>query len=351
MAKFRKYPKIENAYKEAIIAAITNRGIDKKTLWNVFEKIDGSNFGFIVTKDGIDFMKRTSIIKEGDGFFDIHRVKKMYTDNCLELFQAIVHTKGFKGVEQIILYGELYGGIYPDHPVGKYINRNVFYSPNLEFIAFDLLLKIKDTSGTAYERWLTYDEYSPFLEKAQIPYLKPLMTGTFEEALQYPNDFVTTIPAMHGLEPTTTNNIVEGTVIKPTKDILLKNSKIMIKNKNNANQEIMSREDVKKKFEFKVTISKKLPEKIQTVFQYINEPRLNAVLSKIGQVQNDKASFSKILKAFAADILEEYLGNYTLSKKELKQVKKITGCATLQIVRDYLKSLDEPNTCFTQNAE
>jgi Rnl2 family RNA ligase len=340
---FKKYPKIENAYKEPVITAITNRGIHKKTKWHVFEKIDGSNLGIIVTDNGIEFMKRTSIIKAGDGFFNIHRIKKKYTDCCLELYQAIKHK--YKDVVQIILYGELYGGIYPDHEVDKYINRNVFYSPTLEYIAFDLLLKIKDTSGLVderFEQWLTYDEYAPLLQKALIPYLKPLMKGTFEEALQYQNDFVTTLPALHGLKPTETNNIVEGVVIKPVKNILLKDSKIMIKNKNNANQEIMDRSAVKKKF--KVNVPKNLPSKIEAIYQYITAPRLNAVLSKIGVVQNTKSNFRKVLKAFSADILEEYASDYALSKKELKQVKKIMGSATLLIVREYLESLGEPTT-------
>ena len=342
---FRKYPKIENAYKEPVITAITNRGIHKKTQWHVFEKIDGSNLGIIDTDNGIEFMKRTSIIKAGDGFFNIHRIKKKYTDCCLELYQAIKHA--YKGVVQIILYGELYGGIYPDHDVDKYINRNVFYSPTLEYIAFDILLKIKDTSGNVnerFEQWLTYDEYEPLLQRARIPYLKPLMKGTFEEALQYQNDFVTTLPALHGLKPTETNNIVEGVVIKPVQNILLKGNKIMIKNKNDANQEIMDRSAVNKKFKFKVNMPKNLAPKIEAIYQYITEPRLNAVLSKIGVVQNTKSDFSKVLKAFSGDILEEYVSDYTLSKKELKQVKKIMGSATLLIVREYLESLGEPTT-------
>jgi hypothetical protein len=65
------------------------------------------------------------------------------------------------------------------------------------------------------------------LEQAGLFYARPLLIGSFQEALSYPLGFPSTIPKLLGLPPLPTENKAEGVVIKSLKTILLPSGKGM----------------------------------------------------------------------------------------------------------------------------
>jgi Rnl2 family RNA ligase len=196
----------------------------------------------------------------------------------------------------------------------------------VDFLAFDIFVKFKNG-----EKWLVYNEYSKLFAKFRIPFNKLLFEGTWQETLDYPNEFVTTISQEKKSE-----SICEGVVIKPTKPVLLEGSKIMIKNKNAKFCE--------KKFNpAKKKIIEPTPTKILDILDYVNKERLINVVSKIDKsmLRNDKKTLRMLMDDFCQDIMEDYLKKYGdhLNEKELKRVNKIMGTNSVKIVRNYLRNL------------
>ena len=57
-------------------------------------------------------------------FLIVDKIKNEYTDAMI-----------------IIIYGELFGGIYPDINTGfKPVQKGIYYSPSIHFIAFDIYI-------------------------------------------------------------------------------------------------------------------------------------------------------------------------------------------------------------------
>jgi Rnl2 family RNA ligase len=225
------------------------------------------------------------------------------------------------------IYGEIYGGIYPNQPsVDIPVQQGIYYSPKVEFMAFDVCIETFDNKC----EWLTYDTYSTELDKVRIPYVTPLFEGSFEEAIKVNNHFETTIPKLHGL-PSIEDNICEGIVIKPSKNILLDGDKIMIKSKNcKFTEKTPNTSNI-----FTIT---PIPECIKDLPQYINDNRLDAAISKIGEVI--PKNMSKILKEFTSDIMEEYINDHVLTKENKKLLKKMLGKLCVPFVKKRVYSTD-----------
>jgi len=302
---FKQYPK-GKGINQKIIESIVCTGLYKMTDWLCFEKIHGANGCIIVGDNNIQFARRRAIVDPSDKFYNYEKIVDKYKDKLRQLYINIVdvHTT----VTVVRVYGELYGGIYPGQKsVDIPVQQGVYYSPNVEFMAFDIHIDTNDGNS----EWLSYKKYSSELGRVGIPYIVPLFEGSFKDAIKVDNYFVTTIPKIHGL-PLTEGNICEGIVIKPSENILLDGEKIMIKSKND-------------KFTEKAPASTKnlkiteIPEEIRDLSEYINNNRLDAAISKIGEPGPE--NMGKIIKEFISDILEEYIKDHELTK----ETKKILG--------------------------
>jgi hypothetical protein len=126
--------------------------------WCVCEKVHGSNFGFhwFQESNSIKYLKRSSFIENNDPFFNY---KEMLPDTLpkIEMIIKIVNEK-YSELNEIIIFGELFGGIYPNMK-SKYkaIQKEVYYSPNLHFYAFDIYIK-KNNEENGYFLDLYYCE-------------------------------------------------------------------------------------------------------------------------------------------------------------------------------------------------
>lgn len=306
---FKKYDSIENSYQEKFIEKVVDalycKGINLKDdkIFHVEEKIHGANFQFHVSRDGdITPGKRTSFLGDDEKFFNWKEIFAKYKESILRL-----HEEEFKNLD-IIVYGELYGGSYP-HPEitndSKWVRvqREIHYIPFEDFICFDIFL---------YDE----NEESYFLSKSKrdllctyygIPFAETLFSGTLNECLKFPNDFITTIPDKFGL-PKIDGNICEGVVIRPEMDLRVRTGeRAIIKNKNAKFTEKKSKP---REHRPQNDVPDFINEMLDNANDYITDARFDNMMSKIGD-DISLRDFGKYIQMFSADLYEDFNKDYS----------------------------------------
>jgi hypothetical protein len=102
----------------------------------------------------------------------------------------------------VTLYGELFGGAYPHLDVPpvpgvQAVQTGVYYSPRIEFCAFDLARE--DAQGERH--YLDSDVLLKLCEAEGVLVAKPLLIGSYEQALEFPTGFESHVPGWFGLPP------------------------------------------------------------------------------------------------------------------------------------------------------
>ncbi len=172
---FMEYPSIENHYRDSI-----KEMVDKYTgteLWVATEKVHGSNFSFIFTKEeGLQCASRNKILAPGESFNNHMVIQKKYAAKVAELFEILAAE--IAGLTQITVFGEFYGGIYPGiKSKMKKIQDGIYYTPDLEFEAFDLFYRTAESRINIY----AYKESCQLFTKVGIPFAAILQEGTLKE--------------------------------------------------------------------------------------------------------------------------------------------------------------------------
>ena len=322
MIKFVKYHSIENTSRKKIIDYIISENLDKGE-FVVQEKTHGANLSFWFDGDEFKSAKRSGFIK--DDFYDFETVEKKYRIKVIELYNYLKN-KDYD-FNQLAVYGELIGGLYPHDDVEKVknstrIQKGIYYTPENDFYAFDLAIDSK---------LFDIDSFVQIMEETGFLYAKTLFRGTFQECMEYPNKFQTTIPVSLGL-PEIKDNFCEGVVIKPVKPVFLTNrDRLILKNKNEK-----WAEKGKPKNKQKPVYSKQTLKISADIENYVNENRLRNVLSKIGKV--GLKEFGKIMKEFSQDAMNDFLKDHgeefqQLDKKEQKVVSKTLNNACSNLIR------------------
>lgn len=323
MLKFKKYSSIENAITREFMERVRAE-MPADLEWVVQEKVHGSNTSFLC--DGLDvkFAKRTSVLADDEKFYDFQSLVETYKSRVISLFNRVKKT--YPGVENISVFGEMFGGRYahPNVPAEKgttLIQKGVNYTPGHEFYGFDIYIFEGEES-----RFLPVDEVNAIFESEGFFYAKTLFRGSLEECLKYPNAFQSKISQWLRL-PDIDDNICEGVVIRPVEPQYLRNgSRVLIKNKNARFAEKKSVKVRNKLFSEPVPYSDALKSLIPDIEAYVTEARLNNVVSHIGEVSFPK-DFGKVMGMFAKDILDDFLkehgGEYSaLDKCEQKSLNR-----------------------------
>ena len=316
--KFKKFPSIENHYREKYIEILKEHKFNNLR-YVATEKIHGANFSFWTDGNDVRVASRSQFV---DGtFYNCQEVIDQYSEKVLDLYNSYIFTNDNE--EHIItVYGELYG---------PGIQSGIYYGDKKNFRAFDLTIDDKFISPIT-ARYL--------LKNHSIP-LVPII-GTYDsldEALEESNIFQSKIWKMdQDPSENTVNkfthfkegeNFAEGLVIQPLSVIKYTNngSRVLIKSKN-------------PKFTEK---NKKRPSKpsepnpfIPVVEQYVNENRMNSVLSKFGEATNK--DFGKIIKLMNEDVIEDMIKDGDLPEDWKKQDEyKLAGKAVSNVVSNFLK--------------
>lgn len=207
--QYVKYSKIENS--------IENWNEDYMNIekWVILEKVHGANFSFIydeITKK-IVCAKRTDIIHPDEYFFGY----EVILDDSLPKINNIIDQIREQNIlfDKVIVYGELFGGVYPNIKTKyKSVQKGVFYSPNIHFYAFDILIIYNKK-----KYFLDYENALDIFRKSNIFHAEPLaIYDNLSEALKYPIEFNSKIPEKLGL-PLLSNNKAEGIIIKGMKEL------------------------------------------------------------------------------------------------------------------------------------
>ncbi|MCH2044302.1 MAG: RNA ligase, Rnl2 family [Saprospiraceae bacterium] len=324
---FKKYNSIENTYREEFLRRIQAAGFWREE-YIVQEKVHGANLSYW-TRDGEQFFaaKRTSQIGEEETFHNYDLILKELEPSFKNIWQDL--KAKIENLEQLTIFGEIIGGDYP-HPdiepdkKAIVVQKGVYYSPSNRFYAFDIMV-----NTTTY---LDVDMVNAYFEQENMLHAKTLFRGIIQDCMAYPNDFESTIPKELGL-PELKPNIVEGTIIRPSKSSFFKNgTRLILKNKNERWSE-------NKKYHKTIKRDEPLPEKLlklqEAILGYVTENRLNNVLSKIGEVSHK--DFGRILGMFSKDVIKDFFKDFgeavdDLDKKELKLVKRSFSKAATSMV-------------------
>jgi Rnl2 family RNA ligase len=332
MNTFRKFTDIENVTRQKYIDKVIEEGHGNKE-FVATEKTHGANCSLYY--DGIDFSagSRSQMITKESNFYGISNHWESLKEKTIKLYQLL----GDDG--EIVVYGEWFGGRYPNHvspPGTKQVQRECLYKPENDFYGFGIV-----KNG----EWLNVDERTALFKDAGFYYAKILCRGTFQECLDYPNDFLTTIPKDFGLEDIE-GNICEGTVIESVVPLYFANgNKIIFKNKNSKFTE---KEQRTPKVKEDVQLSEEGLEVLNNVLEYVNKNRLNAVVSKF-ELLTDK-HFGQLMGAYIVDIIDEYRKDFEkelgegLEEKEEKKIKKELSKAVQTSIReDFSNIIDKFN--------
>jgi Rnl2 family RNA ligase len=297
----------------------------QKARWVVSEKIHGSNFSFVTDGKKIRCAKRKSYLEPDENFYAHEDVLSRIEPQLLDLFQGVKLV--FPELVRIQLYGELFGGGYPHPDVPKVnnvqpIQTGVFYSPRIEFCAFDLSVEMPKE-----RRFVSFEQLQEFLDDAELFYVKPLFMGSYEEALAYPIGFKSGVPKRLGL-PAIANNKAEGIVIKPVDPIYVETEKgrarILLKKK------IAEFSEDEKFFSAQKWSSENPLDALSLLSAALpdlaNKNRLQSARSKVGPTNTPQKS-AQLFQLFVEDILlqleEDYAEMFqSLSAQEKKKLTK-----------------------------
>jgi len=337
--KFTKYSNIENSYREKEIQRIIESGFASEDIvWVVTEKIHGTNLSFLSDGNEVKVAKRTSILSE-DGlakFYDADKMNEKYKENIRKLARYITF---IYEANEIQVFGEHFGGIYNSETEKGYtkIQKEVQYIPYTDFMIFDILVKFKNK-----EVFMNWDRIKELATKYRLKVVPELFRGNFEECLQYSNEFETVIPEYYGIQDfygKVKNNICEGVVIKPLKDLRFSDgSRVILKNKN---EKFKEKGKVKKPKSAKnINLSDENKKWVDEISRYFEVNRINAVLSK-GEVELGWKQFGKLAGLFFKDALDDFIKDnpdyVKLSKESKRIIQRYALVRAQNFIRDFLK--------------
>ena len=291
----------------------------KKTDWVVTEKIHGANFGIVTDGSEVRFAKRKEFLQPDEDFFDYQSLKSHLAYQAKEIFKILQTEQN--PLLKVFVYGELFGGEYPhpDVPAVPHVQAvqtGIYYSPKIEYCAFDMAVEIK---GSLVARdYLDYDKALNLFQQVGIMGAKPLFRGRYEEALAYSPEFDSTIPALFGLPKLPFRNPAEGIVIKPIRSIYVETSKgkvrpilkIKIPEFSEDSRFHQATKWTSQNFTSLPTPTQELSieeELSQEMLALVTETRLSNVISKIGRVSgSDGESKQQLVQLLMQDVLETF---------------------------------------------
>ena len=183
MSDFLEYEKMSNNFKKLEQNEKTFNDLNKLK-WVVTEKVHGANFSFIYTNKSLQFAKRKDYLKWTDDFFGFQLVVNKLENQIIQLFEQL--SKDIKA-QKYIIYGELFGGKYPHprviaEPNIQAIQTGVYYSPTIEFCAFDIAIEANESELKYY---LDYESAVSYFKKFNLIHAKILFSGKLNEALNF----------------------------------------------------------------------------------------------------------------------------------------------------------------------
>lgn len=236
-------------------------------------------------------------------------------DRILRLFEKL---SSKIVAEKYILYGELFGGKYPHSEVEPVqdlyaIQTGVYYTPSIEFYAFDIAL---ETAGTASKYYLDYETAVGYFEQFGIFYAKPLFIGKFNEALNFNVRINSSVPKEFHL-PELKDNLIEGVVVKPfnqTDHTIFSRPIVKLKNPEFDEEDKFHEAE---KWSFIPGVSSKTEDLsfiVEELRNYITLNRLKSAVSKTGKPDIDNPHRMSEIKT---ELLEDAITDFNENNNHL----------------------------------
>lgn len=310
MSEFSGYEKMPNNLKKLGLSENDFSQMEKLK-WVVTEKVHGANFSFIYENGNFKCAKRKEYLKWTDDFFGFQLIVNKLEDNLLRLFENLSNEIPGK---KYIVYGELFGGKYPHPDVEPVkdlhaIQTGVYYTPSIEFCAFDIAI---ETDGSDSKYYLDYETSVAYFKQFGIFYAQPLLTGRFNEAVNFNIRINSAIPKEFKL-PELKDNLIEGVVIKPFNQIdstLFSRPIIKLKNPEFDEEDKFHEAE---KWSFIPNISSKTEDLsfiVDELRNYVTQNRLKSAISKIGKLDmNNQLRVSEIKTEFSEDVITDFNEN------------------------------------------
>ncbi|WP_231128679.1 RNA ligase family protein [Chryseobacterium vaccae] len=310
MSEFSGYEKMPNSLKKLGLNENDFSQMEKLK-WVVTEKVHGANFSFIYENGHLKFAKRKEYLNWADDFFGFQLVVNKLEDNILRLFE---HINSKITAEKYIIYGELFGGKYPHPEVSPVkdvhaIQTGVYYTPAIEFCAFDIAI---ETDGSGSKYYLDYETSVTYFKQFGIFHAQPLFIGKFNEAMNFNIRMNSTVPKEFNL-PELQDNLIEGVVIKPfnqTDHSLFSRPVVKLKNPEFDEEDKFHEAE---KWSFIPNISSKTEDLsfiVEELRNYVTLNRLKSAISKIGELDmNNQLRVSEIKKEFLEDVITDFNEN------------------------------------------
>jgi len=299
---------------------VTKRGkkgiVRSDETWIVLEKIHGCNFSFVTNGEELGCARRTELLGETESFYSWQKIRDKHKANILKLFvdvQNFADTETSK-VGLVVLFGELFGGIYPHPDVEDlgvlHCQKGVYYSPDINFLAFDILYMTKESDE---KHFVPYSKVMEILKKREILCIPPLFEGSMADCFQFDIKRDSMIPPILGY-PKLKNNQIEGVVIKQLDGKAL--DRKIFKHKNAKFEEVNPKVAATKYELNRDAKGRAVNNFYEEISRYINENRLNSVRSKIGEF--DFSRINEVGKLLALDAVEDF-------RKDQKEIWKDLG--------------------------
>ena len=302
-----------------------NKNYKKVKKWAVTEKIHGSNFSFIWEDGVMSYAKRSGIIKPEENFFNYSSILESVESKIYQIVNMIL--KDLSNIDKIVIFGELFGGIYPKSTEltkskpelfdSNYIpvQKGIYYSPSIHFIAFDIYVGSKLDN---IEYYLDFEDSIKYFVSVELLYTEPIkIFNSYEKAAEFEIGFDTMIPAKLGLEQMKKcSNKAEGIVIRS----MGTNLRFIVKKK------------ILEFSEFDNDYSKNIlniNDKKTLGLSMITSNRLNNAESKIGLLEEYRY---EIYNLMCLDILHE------LEITDLDEIKKLRIFFMEEIKKKFNKS-------------
>jgi Rnl2 family RNA ligase len=305
----------------------------RKTMWTVSEKIHGANFCILIQEHEIRFAKRKALLELNEDFFGYHIIASRLETKARTLFERVQSQQ--PDILQVNVFGELFGGYYPHpdveaRPDVQAIQTGVYYSPTIEFCAFDV------TTYKAYESSPHFQDMPithQWLAESDFFYSQSLLVGSLEECLGYSENFESLIPAALGLPPLPQSNWAEGIVIKPMHDLVVLTPKgerrPVLKKKRKEFNEVKDFHQAKKWTAISAQGQQMLPALQQVLDTFVTEQRLANAISKVGRLSSqDQTLRTQVLKEYEEDIWNQLL-------QEQRECMELLSASERQLLSRY----------------
>jgi len=319
---FKKYPSIENVYKDEYISWwFAYEPLLENEDFVILEKLHGGNLQLIFTPDKTYSKASRKQMMPDNGLYNVNDTLKNYKD-VIDFFRELSYVEG----AIFHLYGEHFG---------KGIQAGVDYGPDKMIRFFNTRKDFKLQSFKETEVLFNLMG-SPDL-------LVPVMgiVDSLSKALSYNIETPTFYShADHKAWANNPHNWIEGVVIQPYYKTYRSNGGkyFMLKNKNKWAQEGAP----KRKPKQGQKISDNVKEYQKFFIDFINENRMRSVFSKIGDIKNIKDIGTYIL-AIVEDAINDFEGVYEtdkafalLDKTDKKFIYKRGGAAAAKLLKNFL---------------